>query len=91
MTTQEYNRDVKRLLKKWLEYKDERDIDSYLRLKEKELKPEFMRLYQADKEFIFAKAESIRILLRMNLDLRFVPLHMFGVWIEERTIYSNIG
>lgn len=88
MTAREYNRDVKRLWKKWMEYKDEQDVDTYQRIKEQELKPEFIRLYNADSEFLYAKAESIRILLRMNLALRFVPLHTFGIFINEHTIYS---
>ena len=89
MEPREYNRDVKRLLKKFLEYKEEPDVDTYYRLAEKEIKPELKRLYYADNEFIYAKAESIRILMRINLVLRVIPLHQFGIFINEYKIYTK--
>jgi hypothetical protein len=74
MTRQEFNRDIRRLRKRF--HTDEsKDYGSPFR-------KEFERLYYADKEFTYASVESIKTLLRINLRLRYIPLHLFGIYIE---------
>ena len=42
------------------------------------LKDEFTTLYHADKKFEYMNIKSIKIMLRLNLRYRFIPLHNFG-------------
>ena len=86
MTKRELNRDVKRLnnyikgIKKAAEMMQDntayfKDIQGYA-------KGEFIRLIGADNSFESLSAESLRILLKLNLSHRFIPLHTFGIFIE---------
>lgn len=68
MTKQELNRDIRRLSK--------------MTGTEQEVRAEFLRLYRADDNFEYMNAESIRIMLQMNLRYRFIALHRFGLGIE---------
>lgn len=43
---------------------------------------EFLAIYLEDRKFSRMDAESIRIMLRLNLRYRFVPLHQFGISID---------
>jgi hypothetical protein len=74
MTNRELNRDIKRLLK--MKATDESGNQN------QEFVKEFKRLYHADKEFTAMNAESIKIMLRLNLKYRIEPLHMFGIYIN---------
>lgn len=59
-----------------------KDNTAYFRDIDKVAKPEFIRLLNADNSFKSLTAESIRILLRLNLSHRFVAFHTFGLYIE---------
>ena len=74
MTKQELNRDIKRLLKM-----EATDKDGNL---SKEFKAEYTRLFYADNEFEWTSAKSIKIMLRLNVKHRIIPLHRFGLMIE---------
>lgn len=79
MTKQELNRDIKRLLNTVANIaKDEHYHDNI----EKTVKPEFMRLYLADRDFTYMNLQSIKIMLRLNLRYRFEALHHFGLQIS---------
>lgn len=80
MTTQELNRDVKRLTKKVNSIKVHGD--EYYTIIEKEIKPEINRIYFADRTLKSLNADNLRALLRMNLKYRAMPLHTFGLFIE---------
>jgi hypothetical protein len=78
MTTQELNRDIKRL-QKTFEKMQQMKTDDYFSMLHGEFKKEFMRVYRADSKFKYINRESILILLRINLSCRFVALHSFGL------------
>ena len=85
MTTQELNRDIKRLqktMRQQLAHADNNEAFDYFGWIEKTAKPEFTRLYYADKEMKYMNAASIRIMFRLNLRHRFFALHTFGLNIE---------
>jgi hypothetical protein len=85
MTNSELNRDIKRLLKEVA-----RIHDSYIELinkneynkAEEALKKEFARLYNADQTFSSMNRTSILIMLRLNVRLRAIPFHQFGLFIK---------
>lgn len=79
MTTQELNRDIKRLRKSIVSHNGK---DSYYSFIENEAKKEFQRLYGADREFKYMNKESIKIMFRLNIRHRFQPLHNFGIFIN---------
>lgn len=70
MTKQELNRDVKRLANK------------HTNMNEADLNKEFKRLYYADSNFEYMNLNSLKMMLRLNLRYRFVPLHQFGLMIN---------
>lgn len=76
MTAKELNRDIKRLGKL---INTEKEYNEQLLFAHEK---EFKRLYNADREFKYMNAESIRIMLRINLRHRIIPLHQFGLDIE---------
>lgn len=78
MTKQELNRDIKRLWKRFVS----RRTKEYDKKIEEELRSEFKRLYYADKDMTYMNANSLRWMLRMNLSLRVVNLHNFGLGID---------
>jgi len=69
MTTQELNRDIKRLAKQFNTDKEHTE----------EFKKEFLRLYHADNNFQYSNKDSVLTLLRINLRHRFIALHSFGI------------
>jgi len=75
MTKQELNRDIKRLLKTVSNIKKDGQYHDNI---EKIVKPEFMRLYLADRSFEYMNKDSIKIMLRLNLRYRFEAHHQFG-------------
>ena len=86
MTKQELNRDIKRLLKKAASMPtDTANVQNeYI---QNILRPEFKRLYLADREFAAMNRTNILIMLRLNLRYRFEPLHYFGIHIDLPGIY----
>jgi hypothetical protein len=81
MTTQELNRDIKRLLKE-----DSLYASTNKAVHLDNIRREFVRLYMADQYFQYMNRTSILIMLRLNLRYRFVALHSFGVLIETNTL-----
>ena len=78
MTTRELNRDVKRLKNAYL---NAVASDDYFK-EEPKLAEELRRLYYADTSMRSLSAESLRVMLRLNVRLRAVPFHQFGLFIE---------
>jgi len=69
MTKQELNRDIKRLVKNSENITDKnRDA----------IEKEFLRLYRADKTFEYMNLYSVKMMLRLNVRHRYIPLHQFG-------------
>lgn len=79
MTKQEYNRDVKRLHKAVQRIKNTLTGQAYFDAVDRDIKPEFLRLYRADSEFTYANKQSIITLLSINHRYRWIPLHSFGL------------
>lgn len=82
MTNQELNRDIKRLSADYkalgIKYNNSPD-PAYYDTVEKKIKPEFKRLYGADDSMSAMNVQSIRIMIRLNILLRIVPFHSFGI------------
>ena len=72
MTSKELNRDIKRLTK--LVGTDKEYTP--------EFEKEFRRLYYADSSMEYLNADSMRIMLRLNVRKRFIPFHQFGLMIN---------
>jgi hypothetical protein len=85
MTVKELNRDIKRLLKLVASYTGKNLPDYHERI-EKDVKPEFLRLYNADRSFEYMNKQSIIIMLRLNIRYRFEALHHFGLFINLRGV-----
>lgn len=49
---------------------------------EKVIKPEFSRLYGADNTLKSFTADNLRRLIRLNVKLRVIPFHQFGLMID---------
>jgi len=86
MTPKELNRDIKRLnayLKSISEISDKTgDSTTYFKQVDEVAKPEFIRLAGADRDCSYMNLQSLKIMLRLNLKHRFIPLHTFGIGIE---------
>lgn len=82
MTKKELNRDIKKLAKKELCLQTLPNNDQYFDAVEIFVKPEFKRLYNANKDFEYMNRNSILIMLRLNLKHRIIQLHTFGLNIE---------
>lgn len=85
MTAKELNRDIKRLYKKVQTLKDneyEHLTEDYLNIVDNEIKPEYRRLYFADREFKYMNKQSVLIMLSLNNAFRFIELHQFGLYIQ---------
>lgn len=79
MTPRELNRDVARLASTVEKLTQLNDTDIYFKEVEVTVKPEFMRLWRADSQFIYMNKRSILIMLRLNLRFRIIALHSFGL------------
>jgi hypothetical protein len=77
MTNQELNRDIKRILKEDLLY-SQTSKEVHL----ENVRNEFKRLYNADREFTYMNRTSILIMIRLNLKHRFIAFHNFGLFID---------
>lgn len=84
MTSQELNRDVKRLLKSIQKATANFKVNesAYYAYIASEATKEFTRIYHADDTFESLNKASILIMIRLNVRHRFVPLHMFGINIK---------
>lgn len=82
MTSKELNRDIKRLGAELyrMSFEDSKVYWAYI---ENAAKKEFMRLFYADTAFEFMNLNSVKLMLRLNIKHRFVPLHTFGLSIDE--------
>ena len=84
MTTKELNRDIKKLKRSVDKMKtSEHTNDQWFEFIEKQIKPEFIRLYNADNTMKALNADSLRIMLRLNVRFRFINFHSFGLMIED--------
>lgn len=81
MTKQELNRDIKRLWSQWQKALQFGGND-YYDILEKNIKPEFKRLYNADNSAQYLNIQSLKIMQRMNQSLVIVPFHVFYINIE---------
>ena len=81
MTKQELNRDIKRLANEIyrMSFEPQKKYFEYL---EKTAAKEYKRLYNADSNFEYMNLLSVKIMLRLNVSHKFVPLHNFGLHIE---------
>lgn len=84
MTKQELNAAVKRVANKYKNNspKEGEDLDPYFKWVENEIKPEVLRLYRADTTLQSLTADNLRRLLRLNVLLRVIPFHQFGLHVE---------
>ena len=82
MTEQELNRDWKRLAKRYINWTTNWNNEDTKWTEEESIKKEFLRLYRADSGFSHTNHKSLRISLRLNLALRVVQPHLFGIDIE---------
>lgn len=69
MTKQELNRDIKRLWKESL-----KPMTPY-----EATQKEYKRLFYADRGLEYMNKESIKIMLVLNSQYRFIPLHTFSL------------
>jgi len=72
MTNKELNRDIKRLSK----------VFGTEKAHTPEFEKEFRRLYYADTSMKYLNAQSMRIMLRINVRHRFIACHQFGLMIN---------
>ena len=79
MTTKELNTACRKLRYEYhrMSFADQNEGFEWM---EKVCKPEFLRLYGADKTLEYLSADNIRGLLRINVANHFVPLHTFGIF-----------
>lgn len=75
MTKRELNRDIKKLWKMF----ESRHVNQTL---ESEIKAEWIRLYNADKEAEWMTVESLKAILRINGCFRFRTLHWIDINFE---------
>ena len=81
MTKQELNRDIKRLANEIyrMSFEPQKEYFEYL---DKIASKEFKRLYCADSSMEYMNLLSVKIMLRLNVSHKFIPLHNFGLHIE---------
>jgi len=75
MTAKELNRDCKKLIASF-------NRGEAYGANEAKFNSEFMRIYGADSGFRYLTAHNALCLMRINLSLRIVPLHQFGINFE---------
>lgn len=81
MTSKELNQAVKRLNKRIKELPTD-NVYKYYKIIHGEIQPEFCRIVAADTSFKSFNADSLRILIRLNVRHRFIAFHHFGINIE---------
>ncbi len=85
MTPKELNRDIKRLGSEIYRMSFE-DQNEYFKYLDTTARKEFTRLAHADSECDYMNLTSIKIMLRLNLSHRFIPLHTFGLNINLKEL-----
>ena len=81
MTTSELNRDCKRLAKRYLKA-IKLPPNEYYGKESNEIEEEFKRLYYAGVSTAQCSERAFITMYRLNLSIRAVPLHSFGVSLE---------
>jgi len=79
--TKDLNESCTTLLKKYLEVQNLGSLE-YFKKVDEIIKPEWLRIYTEDMELKSINSKSIKILLRLNLSHKFVPLYLFGLFID---------
>lgn len=85
MTTAELNRDIKKLYNNQVKAFADLGIEEFTEYKKNVLKPEWLRLYGADREMKYMTAKSIKIMIVLNRKWRIIHAHEFGLFINEKT------
>jgi hypothetical protein len=67
------NRDAKRLVKRYLKGETQGDFAA-----------EFKRVYELDPEFIYLNISHAMNFMRINLSMRIIALHSFGILYKVR-------
>lgn len=75
------NKDIKRLYNDFYRLSFD-DLENYNSFIANEGKQQFKILYYSDLDFKYMNKESALIMLRLNLRHRFIPLHLFGIYID---------
>ncbi len=76
------NRDIKHLFKNYYSANKNDPTKEYWDWIEATVKPELKRLYYANTDFSLLSVNSLKMLIRLNLSLRVIPFHHFGLSIE---------
>lgn len=82
MTKKELNRDVKKLYNTYKSFSNLNNAEAFFKWREEIGDKELIRLYHADTSLQSLTADNLRKLLRLNLSMRVIALHMFGINIE---------
>ena len=78
MTKQELNRDIRKLYKRFLDYR----LKNFCDTEHEALRKELQRLYYANTSLEYLTKKSLLIMIRLNVALRVIPLHQFGSQIK---------
>lgn len=84
MTPQKLNSDIKKLYSAITANLTSMTNEQFFEWRDNVAKPEFLRLYGADSNFLYINTKSIRILISLNLTHRFIALHSFGANINVK-------
>lgn len=85
MTKQQLNAAVKKLANDYKHHAstaNNKIPSGYFEYIDTVIKPEFKRLYGADDTMKSFTADNLRRLIRLNVKLRVIPFHQFGLMIE---------
>lgn len=82
MTKNDLNRDIKRLFNQYKANSGGEATSEYFKWIDTVVKPELKRLYHADTTLNSLNATSLKMLIRLNLLLRVIPFHQFGLYIN---------
>lgn len=83
MTNRELNRDIKRLFKRINKAHYTMDIESYYGFIETVARPEYKRLFYADRTMSSWNAQSHIYMLDINVTHRFIALHNYRRYINN--------
>ena len=90
METKELNSAINKLKNDYLKLANDTNLfntdDKLYYKKMDEIGKELKRLYYADDNFQYCTKKSILILFRLNLRLRVIALHQFGINIELKDL-----
>jgi hypothetical protein len=83
MTTQELNRDVKKVFKRYYTARNKNENTPEYWDERKLIEKEVDRLYRADTSLSSLSKDNLLRLLSLNVCLRTIPFHQFGLMIDE--------